>query len=718
MKAEDRVSGSTSVLVVGDWVVDEHWVVGKHRSATSNRTGRDHSRALHTEMCSVRSLCGAGQVATILQQARSNHVSCFDISGVGIWHPGDTDALVAMVDPQFNVGKTPHRLTSDLYPQDAHAPQNVRMYNLAGIPDETVANVGTIRALRIYENTPAGSKLRQRFDWEWPLGATDHKNIRDQTTTTLNQLFEHKSEIRHILVKDLRKGTVDLPLIRMLSEQFKDARWYISSKEWQPDWMAALKRARVELIVVPQTAARRAVARDAIATSWLTSGGVPSREALTALKKLGDEYKTSRIVVLPSDATILAFDRDASGEAHGFIHSPVALRETMPFTPMASVFFPALVAYLAVQPAQKARSFSAVVHDAVSFTQKWQVDEGQRLTRDNWTPGPAQILVLDDSPDVDPRLPSFRWSDASDQWDAAFSNLGIVSVPDPARPGEMKEEFQLWRGMTELDQYVACNPKKRLALSHVMRQGEELFRTPAEERRHRSVLFVDSPGSGKSFMVERLRKTLRMESKHYNITRLQNRNDLFACFQEIAAVRSDIGEPLLVFVDELNAKVNNQHIYDGFLEPLEDGKYVRSGSVGRIEPCLWILAGTEDPSRAGDSSKGLDLEQRLSHPVFHFREPGDDTEESEIAKVERVYVGVSCLLQRFPEVKRVSKRVLQAFRGLSGKVPREVRRFVWDFEEVQYSRVTAQNLPREWHRKYGGGTISQQWEHWGDEESL
>jgi|WetSurMetagenome_2_1015567.scaffolds.fasta_scaffold30767_3 hypothetical protein len=36
------------ILVVGDWIVDEHWVTGIHRSPTSSRTGQTHRRALHS----------------------------------------------------------------------------------------------------------------------------------------------------------------------------------------------------------------------------------------------------------------------------------------------------------------------------------------------------------------------------------------------------------------------------------------------------------------------------------------------------------------------------------------------------------------------------------------------------------------------------------------------------------------------------------------------
>jgi hypothetical protein len=76
---------------------------------------------------------------------------------------------------------------------------------------------------------------------------------------------------------------------------------------------------------------------------------------------------------------------------------------------------------------------------------------------------------------------------------------------------------------------------------------------------------------------------------------------------------------LIVFIDEINAKLNNQHVYDAFLEPLEDGTYVHSGKTFRLAPCVWIFAGTEEPTRAKSgapaSDKAEDFQSRLTRPV-------------------------------------------------------------------------------------------------------
>lgn len=695
----DTHEQSIPVLVVGDWLVDEHWVVGKHRSATSSRTGSDHSRALHAETCSVRSLCGAGQVATILHQAHWQGATLFDVIGVGIWHPEDSKALAAMLDPEFNVGRTPHRLSGDLHSREIGDVPFVELYNLAGTPNQRVVDAGTTRVIRIYQNTPRGMALRQRLDWELPLSDAALRNMYSGIQTTLAGLWKKREEVRHILVKDLRKGAVDKKLVEALHHAFPAARWYISSKEWHPEWLNVLKKKdHIELLIAPPIAAQRAINRGEL-SSWLTVGGEPSQEALAAMERLADEFGIRRIVIHPDETTIVA--HEAGDPPRGLTLPSNPTGDTVPFTPMASVFFPALFTQLVTREwRDKKQSFLSMLQQAVAFTEQWQAEERQRLTRDDWKPGRQQVLILDAAPPTVPqRWREYDWGEATDRWTKALSELGVIEIPDAGRPNGIRYEFQLWRGMTELGDYIACKPEKRLALNRIYRDGRALGKTPLDERRHKSFLIVDQPGSGKSFMVECLRKALRLESRHYNITRFHSRNDLFDCFQEIAGYQSDTQSPLLIFFDELNAKVAGHHIYDAFLEPLEDGKFVRGGSASRIAPSLWIFAGTEEPTASSASDKGQDLEQRLSGPVFHFRE-ASQTRESDITKTERVYVGVSCLLQRFPEVNRVSPQVLQAFWMMTGAVPREVRRFVWDFDDVQYSRVMGHNLPRDHQRKY------------------
>ena len=173
------------VLIVGDWVVDEHWVVGTHRAEASSRTVRDHTRALHKDNCSVRSLCGAGQVASVLHETEIVHkntdslasdqpVRPFCVFGAGIWAVGDDDILASMLEPSFNIDQTPHRLRGPEVDRTRQDPKRPRLFNFAqSVHPE--GRTGTTRVIRIYQNTPTRLELKQRLDWAEALGARHRK---------------------------------------------------------------------------------------------------------------------------------------------------------------------------------------------------------------------------------------------------------------------------------------------------------------------------------------------------------------------------------------------------------------------------------------------------------------------------------------------------------------------------------------------------------------
>src|ERR1700730_794055 len=61
------------ILVIGDWVVDDYWVIGRHTSELSTNVGHDHSRSLHNPGNSIREFCGAGLVARFLYHSVFEH---------------------------------------------------------------------------------------------------------------------------------------------------------------------------------------------------------------------------------------------------------------------------------------------------------------------------------------------------------------------------------------------------------------------------------------------------------------------------------------------------------------------------------------------------------------------------------------------------------------------------------------------------------------------
>lgn len=386
---------------------------------------------------------------------------------------------------------------------------------------------------------------------------------------------------------------------------------------------------------------------------------------------------------------------------------------------MASVLFPAMIANLIRNENIK---LDQLLKGALNFTYGWMSIEVKRVEDpEEWEPSPDQALELEPK-----RLPEglrvdkkfdgdwrrFSWKQATYAWGKAFSDYGIIETKDldngdkaaaadkgkrvTAKP-KGKKYLELWRSMTEVNGYVCCMTEKRKLLQKVI---NELGASGGKGRRdHKSCMFIASPGSGKTHLVRRLADTLRLRYLGFNITQMLSKTDLFDCFDTVVTSQAqNREEPLLVFIDEINAKLDGQHVYDAFLAPLEEGVYVRAGKTFHIDPCVWVFAGTQHPriELHGDKSdKASDFESRLTLSPLDLRIKDPSREESE-ARTEKVYLGVCLLRSAFPDVRKVSQKVLQAFHTLPPTLEaRELQHFVKAFFDIQYGTVKAKNIPKE-----------------------
>jgi len=665
----------------------------------------------------VRSLCGAGQVATILHQAKcADRSHClFDVTGIGMWNAGDSHILQRMLNPDFNVGHTPHRLAYDetTLPRCRIQPDDTaKLYSLA--PDDRDTVVGTTRVIRIYQHRTEKIELERRIDWELPLTESNWKVIRRNIPTALKALHPALHSIHHILLKDLGKGVICQELIEWLSDN-TDADWYISSKEWRPLWLQNLpNKRRVKLILVPQLAAQSAINSGQMSSSsWVTPEGVPSEDAITHINKFRRDFHHSKIVVLPHGMTVLARDMDKA-----FVLA--AGGDTHLFTPMASVFFPALSAHLICDSGTE---FFTALRNAHLFTEAWRTSEASR-TKDDWMPMEDQTLRIPYAPPIADSMQwrEYSWGRIEKEWAQALSGIGVVSSLSEKK--KRKDEFQLWRAMTEVPGYVTCVPSKRKHVLTLLREGRSLQQTLADDRKNKNFYLLDSPGSGKSFLVNCLASTLGMPLLKFNLTSLSTRQDLIECFQRISAFQGEHPDSILmVFFDEMNSNVANQPAYEVFLEPLEDGSYVYNGRTFYLKPCMWLFAGTAVPEVGRTSNKWPDFESRLTSPIMDLagrRERVGMEENKErmdqLRMVEQVYIGVATVCAAFPDVTKISRKVLEAFSLMNIETigPRGIRRLVQRFRYVQYGRVMATNLPVEWEKQAGVEAIK--FEHWKKEE--
>jgi hypothetical protein len=166
------------------------------------------------------------------------------------------------------------------------------------------------------------------------------------------------------------------------------------------------------------------------------------------------------------------------------------------------------------------------------------------------------------------------------------------------------------------------------------------------------------------------------------------------------------GKKFLIFFDEIDSDLDQHSVYDAFLRPLEEGLYVRAGKAFYIGPCIWIFAGTRDPSsreeehQSAAGRKGSDFISRLSALPLPFDitwSHDDEFETDALERLENVYAGATLLKREFPDVTHVSEAVLDVFRVIPpGTGVRKIDRFVKRLDEVQYGIVSMKNIPVDW----------------------
>jgi len=188
-----------------------------------------------------------------------------------------------------------------------------------------------------------------------------------------------------------------------------------------------------------------------------------------------------------------------------------------------------------------------------------------------------------------------------------------------------------------------------------------------------------------------------------------HREELLDLFEEVATRQTTGRDALLVFVDEINAFLDNSNVYGAFLSPLEDGIYFRNGKPFSLKPCIWIFAGTKlkdydqkDTQKLSDFKSRITLEKFLDYASIIDELTNDEKEKVKAkAQVEQVYIGADAIHRYFPDVKRVSMDTLEYFRSQdpSQAPARSIVKFVSSMKNVQYGEITKKN----WNKSDDGG---------------
>ncbi len=151
-----------TILIVGDWVVDEYWFLVRHHSQLSSQTGAMQYRIFSKPGDRVKDLCGAGHIARILYSLRHRDQPRYDyeLVGLGNWNKEDELLLKHLVHAE-ETGDCPARNAAfTALPQMCkRVPQDIDLLALR-------SGDSTIRVIRQYHQEHGHWEQINRADWE------------------------------------------------------------------------------------------------------------------------------------------------------------------------------------------------------------------------------------------------------------------------------------------------------------------------------------------------------------------------------------------------------------------------------------------------------------------------------------------------------------------------------------------------------------------------
>lgn len=256
MTKENDIQQKT-VLIIGDWFIDENWLVAKHNTYSSSHTGDVHYISKHKETGRrMISLCGAAEILEVLR-LHFNKIQRNDLSfiGIGAWSNHDDRILKCTLCPRhpemkcltpFTIKSLKDKVKPNLCPYDgSRCNYNPILWNLSREGDTTSTN----RIIRCYEGYGGGKPhLLYRFDWQLPLPALNYEPFKE--------ICKNKNIIA-VIIEDHGQGVITSEsvseLLNVLSNNanFETIKWYIRTKIDDPQWMVKLreKNITVKLIV-------------------------------------------------------------------------------------------------------------------------------------------------------------------------------------------------------------------------------------------------------------------------------------------------------------------------------------------------------------------------------------------------------------------------------------------------------------------------------------
>ena len=111
-KTRKKPINKQTVVIIGDWFVDENWLMAKQESYSSSHTGINHYLSKHKFGKRMTSLCGAFELLVVLKKYFDNVKNSYDFIGFGAWNTNDNEILHCTFCEDMNKHFSPYSLNN------------------------------------------------------------------------------------------------------------------------------------------------------------------------------------------------------------------------------------------------------------------------------------------------------------------------------------------------------------------------------------------------------------------------------------------------------------------------------------------------------------------------------------------------------------------------------------------------------------------------------
>jgi hypothetical protein len=755
MKSENK----TVVLIVGDSFIDENWLMSRCDVYHSYNVGREHYISnLQSADSKIISFCGAASVWRTLYgpdnsedftasagvpapEAMSKKRNLIMLSA---WNPKDGDLLQCLLCGKVDAckGLTPYRISGFIPPK---ADQTVSestcpipaepcklkgsMFNLVKKNDKESENyTSTNRLIRLYKGFGSDQpQLQSRFDWRLEL----NDNYKNYEIINEIKAMIHEKNVEAIVVVDHGYGVVDEMLVDSLIDAFGQAKWYVRCKLESAEWMERLaKRGKtLRLIFTDEQLLeyRYGVRVWRHGPLWLGRGALEVLGDLLGLSKFLHTEWTPANPLQAAHAALLFEDDTAIGASRsGQPSEDDALLINISRSPgekkpievgRSTVFFASLVYWdQMLMPLDQSMNDACcwALQNAYAWTDSctkaWLEQKPSNLS------GPSTTAIYNSSlpsfptPNTTPPSGSLHYIESWKAWIDSSEKQGVVDVG-----GE--KQIHLWRAQGTLKDYICPGGKKRSDINDLISRLK-VYKAKQNPEYPFNCLFLAEPGWGKSTLAQCLSRHFDFAFLSYSIAQMASNQDLVNCLKEIVSTQNRSRRRVLVFIDEIDAKIENHTALGLLLGPIWGGSFMSDGNVYRIEPCVWVFASTKPLSRLREESKGRDFLSRMNGPIIDLdffareREKLDSEkdekkrilamadialrgEDSSYLRTELVYHGVNFLNRVFGPISGIDESVLRVFYDtLPIDGIRSVEILVSRFRDISRGIVSIRNVPQ------------------------